>query len=169
MPEPKPAPSKPKTRAPVAARPLTAERSLAPNQYAMPQGAEDGTVIGGGGEGGGGSGCGGAGYYLSMITSQLRVAFTRNEKTDARTFHVRARIWFDGAGRLQQAQLVQSTGDSNLDMTVRRLFDAVNVGGGMPQCLQPVTVWVGEPWDVWLGGVTETQSYRTEQGPGQMR
>jgi TonB C terminal len=115
-------------------------------QAALPRGANAGNIIGGDGENGGGSGCGSAGAYLTIITSQLRNVFTRNEKTDGRRFQAQAQLWFDDLGGVQRSQLVRSTGNADLDATVTKLLKEINVGRGMPRCVQPIAVWVSQPW-----------------------
>ena len=116
-------------------------------EFALPHGANAGTVIGGNGDNGGGSGCGGAASYLTIVTSQIRNVFSRNQKMDGLIFHIQAQLWFDDLGALQRSQLLQSTGKAELDASIKTLLGQVNVGRGMPQCIQPVTVWVNQPWD----------------------
>jgi hypothetical protein len=157
-PKPKPAPPKPKARASDVARPLTIDAPPDWKQFALPQGANEGTVIGGDGANGGGSGCGGASTFLSIVTSQLRNVFTHNEKMDSRTFRIQAQLWFDDLGAMQRAQLVQSTGNAGLDASVRDLLGQVSVGRGMPQCIQPITVWVSQPWEGTFGAVGKKQA-----------
>jgi hypothetical protein len=143
--KPKPAPPQPKTRAPAAADPLSLDAPPDWRQYALPQGPNTGTVIGGNGDNGGGSGCGGGSVYLPMVTSQIRTLFSHDEKMDSRTFHVQAQLWFDDPGTVQRSQLLQSTGKADLDASIRTLLGKINVGRGMPQCVQPITVWVNQP------------------------
>jgi hypothetical protein len=146
-PKPKPAPPQPKTRSPAAADPLSLDAPPDWRQFALPQGANSGNVIGGNGDNGGGSGCGGANTYLTIVTSQVRNVFSRDQKMDGLTFHVQAQLWFDDLGAVQRSQLLQSTGKAGLDASIKTVLGAVNVGRGMPQCIQPVTVWVNQPWD----------------------
>ncbi|WP_144152886.1 hypothetical protein [Paraburkholderia sp. BCC1885] len=82
-----------------------------------------------------------------MINSQLRSVFTRNEKTDNRTFQVEAQLWFDSTGHVQRARLTGSTGDTSLDADISHLLGDVNIGESVPQCFQPATVWVSQPWN----------------------
>ncbi len=125
------------------------------NSYNVPQGTNEGFTIGGGGDGGNGGGGGGGGgcdavsakFYPSMINSQLQRVFTRNEATDIRTFHVEAQLWFDPTGHVNRARLVGSTGDTTLDTDITHLLGDVNVSENIPQCLQPATVWVSQPWN----------------------
>ncbi len=152
-PTPKPAPPQPKTRSPAVADPLSLDAPPDWRHFALPQGANAGNVIGGDGENGGGSGCGGASNYLTFLTSQLRTVFTRNEKVDSSTFHVQARLWFDDLGSVQRSQLVQSTGKADLDASIKALLGEINVGRGMPQCVQPIIVWVSQPWNGTSPGV----------------
>jgi hypothetical protein len=155
-----PKPQAPQVPAPTVAEPLAEESVSNANPYNLPQQADAGFTIGGNNAGGGvdGSGCGAADYYLALITSQLKGMFMSNEKLDSRKFHVEARIWFDGIGSLRQGQLLQSTGDTSLDTTITHLIAGVRVGTGMPQCVQPVTVWVSQPWDTALGDADEMRA-----------
>jgi hypothetical protein len=162
VPKPNPEPPKPQAHRRITSKALAEPLSSVPNQYNIPQGTDEGIVIGGDGGDGGGVGCGGGDYFLTLITSQLQSILMRNERTDSRTFHIKAEVWFDSAGSLRRSLLIQSTGDASLDAKVRHLLDGINVGADIPQCLQPITVWVSEPWQVELSGTREIQTYRTE-------
>jgi len=144
-PKPKPAPPQPKTRSAAVADPLSLEAPPDWKHFALPQGANAGTVIGGNGDNGGGSGCGGAGAYLPIVLSQIRTVLSRDEKMDDRTFHIQAQLWFDEFGTVLRSQLLQSTGKADLDGSIRALLGKIHVGPGMPQCIQPITVWVNHP------------------------
>jgi hypothetical protein len=158
-----PKPKAPNAHMPVVARHLILETPPDPTQFSLPQGTDKGIVIGG--DGGGGTGCGGKNFYLPLITSQLRSVFMRNEKTDTRTFQVQALLWFNGTGNVQRAELAKSTGDAGLNMTVTHLLGEINVGGNVPECLQPITVWVSEPWKVAMaGGSGEKQTDQPKMG-----
>jgi hypothetical protein len=146
-PKPKPAPPQPKTRSPAVADPLSLDAPPDWRHYALPQGANAGTMIGGNGDNGAGSGCGGAGAFLPIVTSQIRDVFSRDKKMETRTFHVRAQLWFDDLGRVQRSQLLQSTGKADLDAAIANLLGKINVGPGMPQCIQPIPVWINQPSD----------------------
>lgn len=145
-PKPKPAPPQPKAAASAVADPMSLDAPPDWRQFALPQGPNAGNVIGGNGENGGGSGCG-AGTYMAILRSQLRNVFVRNEKVDTRAFRIQARLWFDDLGAVQRAELLHSTGKPDLDASIRTVLGQINVGRGMPQCIQPVTVWVSQPWD----------------------
>lgn len=115
-------------------------------QYALPQGPNTGTIIGGDGDNGGSSGCGGGSSYLTIVTSQIHAVFSRNEKVDSSTFHIRAQLWFDDLGTLRRSQLLQSTGRADLDASIRTLLGEIDVGHGTSQCVhQPITVWINQP------------------------
>jgi periplasmic protein TonB len=144
-PKSKPAPPQPKTRSAAVANPLSLDAPPDWRQFALPQGANTGNVIGGDGENGGGSGCGGAGAFLPIVTSQIRTVFSRDEKMDSRTFHIQAQLWFDDLGAVRRSQLLGSTGKADLDAAIRTRLGEINVGRGMPQCVQPITVWVNQP------------------------
>jgi periplasmic protein TonB len=147
-PKPKPAPPQPKTRSPAVSDPLSLDDAPPDwRQFALPKGANAGNVIGGNGDNGGGSGCDGASSYLTIVTSQIRNVFSRDQKMDGRTFHIQAQLWFDDLGTVQRSQLLQSTGKAELDASIKTLLGEVNVGRGMPQCIQPVTAWINQPWD----------------------
>ncbi|MEW6436779.1 MAG: hypothetical protein AB1508_06355 [Pseudomonadota bacterium] len=145
-PTPKRARPLPKTRAPDVANPLSLDEPPDWRQTAPPQGDNAGYMIGGNGDNGGGSGCGDASVYLALLSSQLRDVFTRNADMNSRNFRVQAQLWFDDMGSVQRSQLMQSTGDTALDVAVRKLLKGLNAGRGMPQCFQPITVWVSQPW-----------------------
>ncbi|MEI9916059.1 MAG: hypothetical protein WDN29_09835 [Methylovirgula sp.] len=34
----------------------------------------------------------------------------------------------------------------DLDATVRKLLAEIDIGEGVPQCFQPIAVWVSQPW-----------------------
>ncbi|MCA6107366.1 TonB C-terminal domain-containing protein [Bradyrhizobium cenepequi] len=145
-PIPKPGPPQPKTKLPAVADPLSLDAPPDWRQASLPKGANAGNTIGGDGENGGGSGCGSAGPYLTIITSQLRNVVTRNERTDSRRYQAQAQLWFDELGNVQRSQLVRSTGTADIDATVTKLLKGINIGRGMPQCVQPITVWISQPW-----------------------
>jgi hypothetical protein len=145
-PTPKPAPPQPKTKLPAVADPLSLDAPPDWRQAALPKGSNAGNTIGGDGDNSGGSGCGSAGAYLTIITSQLRNVFTRNERTDSRRFQAQAQLWFDYLGNVQRSQLVRSTGHADLDATVTKLLKELNIGRGLPRCVQPIAVWVSQPW-----------------------
>jgi periplasmic protein TonB len=154
-PKPKPAPPQPKTRLPAAADPLSLDAPPDWRQASLPQGANTGTMIGGNGDNGSGAGCGGADIYLTLITSQLRAVFERDEKNDRSSFRVQAQLWFDDMGGVQRSQLVGSTGNAALDLTVGKLLKAVNIGAAIPKCLQPITAWVNRPWRGMIRGADD--------------
>lgn len=160
-----PAPPRPKAPAPPAqvdAPPLTMDTAPDPaNDFNVPQGTEQGLAIGGGGGGGGrggrgdgqggDGGCSGPNRYLAatypnLVTSQVRQVFGRNEKTDSRRFRIQARVWFEPSGQVARAELAGTTGDSALDRDVAALLGKLDVKAAIPDCLQPITVWVSQPW-----------------------
>jgi hypothetical protein len=141
----KPAPPQPKTRSTPVADPLSVDEPPDWRQYALPKGANAGTVIGGNGDNGGGSGCGGS-VFLPMVTSQIH-SLVQAKEMDDRAFHVQADIWFDDLGMVQRSQLLQSTGKADLDASIRTMLGKINVGPGVPQCIQPITVWINHPDD----------------------
>jgi periplasmic protein TonB len=154
-PKPKPAQPQPKTRLPATADPLSLDAPPDWRQASLPQGANAGTMIGGNGDNGSGAGCGGADLYLTLVTSQLRAVFERDEKNDRSSFRIQAQLWFDDTGGVQRSQLVGSTGNAELDVTVGKLLKAVNIGAAIPKCLQPITAWVNRPWRGMIRGADD--------------
>jgi hypothetical protein len=146
-PKPKPAPPQPKTRSPSVADPLSLDAPPDWHQYALPQGPNAGTMIGGNGNNGGGSGCGGADAFLPFVISQIRTVFSRDRQMDSQTFHIQAQLWFNDLGIVQRSQLLPSTGKAALDASIRSLLGKIDIGRGMPQCVQPITVWINQPQD----------------------
>jgi hypothetical protein len=157
-PTPKPAPPQPQTLSSAVADPLSLDAPPDWRQFALPKGANAGTVIGGDGENGGGSGCGGGSTFLTFLSSQLRTVFTRNERVDSATFRIQAQLWFDDHGTVKRSQLVQSTGKADLDTSIKTLLGQIDVGRGMPQCIQPITIWVSQPADGASPGVLENDT-----------
>lgn len=144
--KPKPARPQPRTRSRPVAAPLSLDEPPDWRQAAPPQGANAGYTIGGDGDNGGGSGCGGASVYLSMITSQLRDLFSRSEQLEGHNFRVQAQLGFDDVGGVERSQLLQSTGDADADAVVKKLLKQIDIGEGMPRCIEAITVWVSQPW-----------------------
>jgi periplasmic protein TonB len=153
----KPAPPQPKTRAPAVADPLSLDAPPDWRQFGLPKGANAGNVIGGDGANGGGSGCGGSTFW-TFLDSQLQTVFKRDEKVDSATFRIQARLWFDDQGTVQRSQLVQSSGKADLDASIKTLLGQIDVGRGMPQCIQPITIWVSQPADGVSPGVPENDT-----------
>ncbi|MEW6639079.1 MAG: TonB C-terminal domain-containing protein [Pseudomonadota bacterium] len=69
--------------------------------------------------GGGGGGGSRFGWYGSMVQSQMESALRTNPKTRNAVMQVQIRVWADGSGRISKIQLVSSTGDAELDATIR--------------------------------------------------
>jgi membrane protein involved in colicin uptake len=76
--------------------------------------------------GGGGGGGSRWGWYASIVQTQIESALRANNKTRNATMQVEIRLWADGTGRVSRIQLVSSTGDAELDATIRD-----NVLGGL--------------------------------------
>jgi protein TonB len=96
------------------------------------QPSDDG--IGGGGGNGGGDGVGGDGgsvfgYYANQVGDRIRAELARNSKTKDASFHVKVRVWFDGAGRVTRSALSGSTGDPAVDSAIK---DEVLAGLQLP-------------------------------------
>jgi outer membrane biosynthesis protein TonB len=78
-----------------------------------------GSKVGGspyGGRGGGGSRWG---WYASMVQTQIEAALRANEKTKNAATQLQVRIWADGTGRVNRVELASSTGNAELDATIR--------------------------------------------------
>lgn len=87
-------------------------------------GSADGFGLGGsggflGGNGGGGSQGGRWGWYAARVQMAIGEALRRNDRTREAAFRIEVRIWPDSVGRIQEAQLVDSTGDPRLDNAIK--------------------------------------------------
>jgi protein TonB len=69
--------------------------------------------------GGGGGGGSRWGWYASIVQSQIEAALRGNSRTRNATMQLEVRLWADGTGRVSRIQLVSSTGDAELDATIR--------------------------------------------------
>ena len=78
-----------------------------------------GSKIGGSPYGGGGGGGSRWGWYASIVTAQIESALRANTRTRNATMQVEIRLWADTTGRVSRVQLVSSTGDAELDATIR--------------------------------------------------
>jgi protein TonB len=69
--------------------------------------------------GGGGGGGSRWGWYASIVQSQIESALRSNSRTRNAIMQVEIRLWADTTGRVSRIQLVSSTGDAELDATIR--------------------------------------------------
>jgi periplasmic protein TonB len=75
---------------------------------------------------GGGGGGSRWGWYASIVQAQIEAALRANNRTRNATMQVEIRLWADATGHVNRIQLVSSTGDAELDATIRD-----NVLGGL--------------------------------------
>lgn len=75
-----------------------------------------GNPLGRGGGGGGGSRWG---WYASIVQQQIEGALRANAKTRNVAMRVQIRLWADGSGRISRVQLVNSTGNPEVDAAIR--------------------------------------------------
>ncbi|WP_445489665.1 TonB C-terminal domain-containing protein [Rhodopseudomonas sp. RCAM05734] len=78
-----------------------------------------GSKVGGspyGGRGGGGSRWG---WYASIVQTQIEAALRGNDKTKHAVMRLQVRLWADATGRISRVELVSSTGNAELDATIR--------------------------------------------------
>jgi periplasmic protein TonB len=68
---------------------------------------------------GGGGGGSRWGWYASIVQSQIEAALRANGRTRNAVMQVQIRLWADGFGHVNRVQLVSSTGDAELDATIR--------------------------------------------------
>ncbi|WP_426425303.1 TonB C-terminal domain-containing protein [Bradyrhizobium genosp. A] len=69
--------------------------------------------------GGGGGGGSRWGWYASIVQAQIEAAIRSNTRTRNAVMQVRIRLWADGSGRVNRVELASSTGDAELDATIR--------------------------------------------------
>jgi hypothetical protein len=77
-----------------------------------------GSKVGGSPYGGGGGGSR-WGWYGSIVTSQVEAALRGNPRTRNLVAQIQVRIWADTTGRVIRVVLSPSTGDAELDATIR--------------------------------------------------
>lgn len=76
------------------------------------------------GDGTGGIGSGGgpgsryAGYYANLA-SQIEDAYRQSKRVSTASARVEIRVWADSSGRISRVELVRSTGDPELDDSIR--------------------------------------------------
>ena len=58
-------------------------------------------------------------WYANQVQSRVQQALQRNRKTRSASVSVNVRIWPDANGRINRAQLANSTGDPLLDAAIR--------------------------------------------------
>lgn len=58
-------------------------------------------------------------WYANQVQSRVQQALQRNRKTRSANMSVNVRIWPDASGRINRAQLANSTGDPLLDSAIR--------------------------------------------------
>jgi outer membrane biosynthesis protein TonB len=80
-----------------------------------------GSKVGGSPYGGRGGGGGGSrwGWYASIVQVQIEAALRANEKTKNAVMQLQVRLWADGSGRISRVELASSTGNAELDATIR--------------------------------------------------
>jgi outer membrane biosynthesis protein TonB len=58
-------------------------------------------------------------WYASQVQSRVQEALQRNRRTRSASVNVNVRVWPDASGRINRAQLANSTGDPLLDVAIR--------------------------------------------------
>lgn len=104
-----------------ASKPNAPAKAPGVDNSAGPNGGVDlaGTA-GGDGTGLGDGGGSRWGWYATIVQEQVSQALRNNPKTRAARFRTEVRLWSDPSGRIQRVQLVDSTGDPNIDAVLTR-------------------------------------------------
>jgi hypothetical protein len=69
--------------------------------------------------GGGGGGGSRWGYYVAMVQQQIEAALRSNPKTRNSVTQVQVNIWADHSGRVNRVQIVNSSGNAEVDAIIR--------------------------------------------------
>lgn len=95
------------------------------------------------GIGGGGVGDERRNWYSRMISRQLEDELKRAKRLQGKDYRVVAQIWFSPAGTVSRVQFDKSTGDSELDETLRQEILQVSLQDPLPGDIpQPVRLRV---------------------------
>lgn len=71
------------------------------------------------GTGGGGLGKDRAAWYGGLVRSYLQAQLAKNEKLRNSDYRVQVRVWFASDGRLERFELVDSTGNADIDENIK--------------------------------------------------
>ncbi len=87
-----------------------------------------------------GSGSGGFRRYANRLKSVIEDSLSENDKVRSRRYSVVVKIWIDGVGTVDRLELVNSTGDSAVDDSLRlALNEMSSIGEPPPEDMpQPV-------------------------------
>jgi TonB family protein len=117
-PEPEPAPAK-MDEPPPAALGTNVQGSGAPDGFGLASGSGGGGGMGGAGGLGRGRGGSKYGWYAGQVQSRIAEAMRQNSRTKSATMSVQVRIWADANGLVTRAAIASSSGDADLDRTIR--------------------------------------------------
>jgi periplasmic protein TonB len=116
--------------------PLTTDDAVGKDAFGLTGGNGGGDTIGGGGGGGDPFG-----YFDGLLESQIQAVLSRDPRTRFGHYSIPVQLWLDSSGQIIRAQLVQSTGNEDLDKAVASDIRSVLAGAPMPQGMgQPINV-----------------------------
>jgi hypothetical protein len=128
QPEVKPMQDKPKMMD--DSKPITPDDKPPDTAGAVTLGPGDKGTLAGGGHGNGlGGGGSRFGWYASQVDSTVKAAVEGNPKAHSGHYNLQVLIWPDLTGRITRAELVNSTGDPNVDDAIK---NQVLIGLSMP-------------------------------------
>lgn len=61
------------------------------------------------------------GWYYALVAGAIQELFQKTELTRNASARVQIRVWADGSGRIERAQLLRSTGSAELDEALRSM------------------------------------------------
>lgn len=102
------------------------------------------TTIGGGGTGGTGTGRGTYAFFTNVLQQQLQDELMQNRKLRSVDYKAVVRLWLNDAGRVTKVEVASSTGNAEIDQTIRTVI-AESSGarqGPPPDMPQPVKIEV---------------------------
>ncbi|MEO8038004.1 MAG: TonB C-terminal domain-containing protein [Betaproteobacteria bacterium] len=73
--------------------------------------------------GSGGLGRDRASWFGGLVQSHLQAELLKNEKLRTANYSLLLRVWFDDGGRIDRFELVNSTGNSDMDESIRLALD----------------------------------------------
>lgn len=137
---PKPAEPKPADDKPPADKPLGVDADATGSGdafgLAANKGGRDITLAGSGG--GGGTGGGGA-YYSGLLQRAFFEALSRNRKVLREEFRVVVKIWLGDDGRVQKADIVNGSGNAEVDEQIQvTLLDMAPLRDVPPSSMRPM-------------------------------
>jgi protein TonB len=91
------------------------------------------------GSGGGGLGKDRSAWFGGLVRSHLQAQLAKNDKLRDANYRVRMRVWFSSDGRLERFELVDSTGNAELDENIKLAMDK------MPPLRQPPPEGIPQP------------------------